>query len=157
MKAIEVYLGSDGDVTRRFYGELEKRGPIGTIAVNLFRAQKSSGLAKVYRGGIRGKASYKSMAYDRKAWAMQNLAKALGEHAGSLGIRYGWKSDPSTVFGERASWVLYVDLPRHGQVSFHSPARGEGRDYEGDWDGHRKSADRIIAFCDQVYALEVAA
>ena len=30
--------------------------------------------------------------------------------------------------------ILYIDLPT-GQVSFHSPNRGEGPEYEGGWDG----------------------
>jgi len=43
-----------------------------------------------------------------------------------------------------------VDLPE-GQVSFHSLARYAGPDYAGDWDGQRKSEERILRFCDQVF------
>ena len=149
MKALTVYQGSDGELTKQYYTELEKRGPMGIVAVNLFRAQKCSSRAKVYRGGIRGQGSYKSMAYDRKQWSMNNLVKALGEHSESLGIAYGWKEDPATTAFE---WVLYVDLPT-GQVSFHSPTRGTGPDYSGDWDGQKLSADRIVQFCDRVFAM----
>ncbi len=148
MKAIEVYSGSDGELTMRYYAELLRRGPLGVIAVNLFRAQKCSSRAKVYRGGIRGKGRYKDMAYDRKEWSMQNLCKVLGEHGAALGIRYGWKDDPAQ---EYHSWVLYIDLPT-GQVSFHSAARLDGPDYLGDWDREHKSAERIIAFCDSVFS-----
>lgn len=151
MKAFEVYLGSDGELTRRYYAELEKRGPIGIVALNLFRAQKCSARAKVYRGGIRGRGSYKGMAYDRKSWSMSNLCQALGEHGDSLGIAWGWREDSGVLFGERASWVLYVDLP-NGQVSFHSPTRGSGPDYPHEWDQSKLSAERIVAFCDAVYS-----
>jgi hypothetical protein len=157
MKAIEVYAGSDGALTRSYYAELEKHGPAGIIAMNLFRAQKCSARAKVYRGGIRGQGSYKRMAYERKSWSMQNLARILAEQAGSFNIIYGWKQDHSTVFGQDTSWVLYVDLPGYGQVSFHSPVRGEGPDYAGDFDGAKKSEERILAFCDSVFFQEGAA
>jgi hypothetical protein len=146
MKAIEVYQGSDGEVTRAFYEDLYEHGAIGAVAVNLFRAQKCSARAKVYRGGLRGKGRFKDMAYERKNWSLDNLCKALLEHGVALGITFGWKQDPAQEFH---SWVLYVDLP-HGQVSFHSAARGDGPDYTGDWDGQHKSAERIIAFCDSV-------
>jgi hypothetical protein len=152
LKAIQVYQASDGQLTKRFYAELEKRGPAGHVAVNLFRAQKCSTRAKVYRGR-----RFKNAAYDTKQWAMQNLTAILAKHAEELWIIWGWKQDPSTVFGEQASWVLYVELPRQGQVSFHSPTRGAGPDYASAFDGQHKSAERIIAFCDQVYAQEVAA
>jgi hypothetical protein len=152
MRAADVYAGSDGALTTAYYIELQKRGAIGLVAVNLFRAQKCSGRAKVYRGR-----RYKDAAYDRKQWSMDNLAKILAAQADALGIRYGWKQDPKTLFGEKASWVLYVELPELGQVSFHSPARGEGPDYPGEFDGEHKSEERIIAFCDCVHALEVVA
>lgn len=150
MKAMEVFAGSDADVTKKFYASLSSRGPIGDVAVNLFRAQKSSARAKVYRGGIRGQGSFRRMAYDRKAWSMGELCKILAAHAGELGIRYGWKRDSRIIFGEMQSYVLYVDLPDLGQVSFHAPARGAGPDYEGTWDGQHASIDRILFFCDRV-------
>ena len=144
MKAREVFHGSDGAITRRYYAELEQIGPIGVIAMNLFRAQKCSTRAKLYRGGIRGVGSYRGMAYDRKGWSLEKLCEALFEH--NL-IRYGWKVDP---LEDRNPWVLYVDLPE-GQVSFHSPNRYAGPEYAGDWDGILgASADRILAFCDRV-------
>ena|SRR5581483_7482755 len=155
MRAAHIYVGSDGDLTKAYYAELEKRGPIGTVAVNLFRAQKCSARAKVYRGGVRGRGSYKSMAYDRKAWAMQNLCTCLLQHSREVGISYGWKQDPHTLFGMEPSWVLYIDLPQ-GQVSFHSPVRYGGPDYPGDWDQMKASVDRILEFCDSVMQLPAA-
>lgn len=146
MRAIDVYQTSDGSVTMAFYGELQKRGAIGLVALNLFRAQKCSARAKVYRGGIRGHGSYRGMAYDRKNWSMANLCRILDENAEKLGIRWGWKQDPAA---EYHAWVLYVDIPQ-GQVSFHSSQRLSGPDYPGDWDGRHLSAERIITFCDQV-------
>ena len=146
MTAMEIYLGSDGDATKAFYAELEKAGPIGIVAVNLMRAVKCSTRAKLYRGGIRGRGSYKNMAYDRKQWAMDNLCKVLLAHGESLWINFGWKKDPAQKYHE---WVLYCDLPQ-GQVSFHTASRGAGPDYLNDWDGQHKSPERIIQFCDSV-------
>lgn len=125
---LAVYRGSDGDATKRLYAELEQLGPIGTIAVNLFRAQKCSERAKVYRGG-----GYRHEAYARKQWSMDNLCKALAQHAGTCSIRWGWKPDPSMAPDDPYRFVLYVDLPT-GQMSFHGP-RGNGPDYGGEWDG----------------------
>ena len=52
-RVMQTYQGSDGEATRALYAELQQRGPVGVIAVNLFRAQKNSARAKVYRGGVR--------------------------------------------------------------------------------------------------------
>jgi hypothetical protein len=146
MTALEVYAGSDGAETRAFYAELETLGAIGLVAMNLFRAQKCSSRAKVYRGGIRGKGSYRSMAYDRKGWSLKQLCEILQAHSSEVGIAFGWGRDESEHLN---SWVLYVDLPC-GQVSFHSPERYEGSDYQGQWDGKRASEQRIIQFCQSV-------
>jgi len=142
-----IYNGSDGAATTSYYNELSKRGPLGLVAINLFRASKCSARAKVYRGGVRGMGSFRSMAYERKNWSMNQLVAVLAKHASTLGITYGWKYDPAQPVH---SWVLYVDLPQ-GQVSFHTGHRGEGPNYAGKWDGSHASADRIIAFCDQVF------
>ncbi len=147
MKASHVYEQSDGKLTQRYYDELTKRGTLGIIAVNLFRAQKCSSRAKVYRGR-----RFKSAAYDRKQWSLGLLVEALEAFGRQLGIRFGWKEDRSQEWNP---WVLYVDLPQ-GQVSFHSPDRGDGPDYPGEWDGLKASVDRILEFCDQVYSDTVA-
>lgn len=157
MNVLEIYKGSNGDSTKALYGELEKRGAIGAVALNLFRACKCSERAKLYRGGIRGKGSFKSMAYDRKAWSMSLLCAILAAHGEELGITWGWKDDPNTVFGNESSWVLYVDSP-HGQCSFHSPSRGNGPDYQGEWDGQRcMTTQRVIDFATALLKAEVAA
>jgi hypothetical protein len=150
VRAREVFEGSSADVTKAYYAALAKRGPAGDVAVNLMRAQKCSTRAKKYRGGIRGVGSYRSIAYDTKNWAMENLCKVLDAHGKRLKIRFGWKLDPDVVFGEKPSWVLYIDLPQ-GQVSFHSPTRLSDHDYAGEWDRQRLSEERILAFCDSVY------
>ncbi len=150
MKAIEVYQGSDGELTKAYYAALEKQGPIGIVAVNLFRAQKCSARAKVYRGGIRGVGRFKDLAYERKGWSLQNLAKTLGQHGAALGISFGWGKDPKQEWN---SHVLYIDLPVVGQVSFHSPTRYEGPDYPGEWDGQHQSESRVVEFCEHVYHL----
>jgi hypothetical protein len=146
MNVWNIYEGSDGKATKALYHKLETRGMIGVVAVNLFRAQKCSARAKVYRGGIKGKGSYSAMAYQRKNWSMENLCRVLGENADKLGMRYGWKRDDGTPGYE---WLLYVDLP-NGQVSFHSAVRLDGPDYLGEWDNKKKSAERIIIFCEKV-------
>src|ERR1700676_464322 len=57
---LSIYAGSNGDATKALYASLEKRGPVGLIALNLFRACKASERAKIYRGR-----SYKGAAYDK--------------------------------------------------------------------------------------------
>ena len=145
MTARLVFEQSNGEVTRQYYADLNSRGPLGQIAVCLFRAQKTSTRAKRYRG--RG---YRGAAYDVKSWSMGEVCKLLAEHGEFLGFRYGWKEDPSVPFGEDPSWVLYVDIPQFGQVSFHSPSRGTGPAYAGDWDQQHASEERILAFCDHI-------
>jgi hypothetical protein len=144
MKAIEVLGQNDGEVTKAYYAELASRGPIGRVAVALFRSQKRSSRAKDYRRG-----KYRRLAYDVKQWSLDQLCRELAEHGAELGITYGWRQDPDTIFGGDPSWVLYCDLPQ-GQVSFHSPSRGKGPDYLTDWDRSKASAERIVAFCDSV-------
>lgn len=156
MNPAEIYAGSNGELTKQLYATLETLGPRGVIALNLFRAQKASARAKVYRGGIRGQGSFKRMAYDKKSWSIDLLCGVLQLHAlPGDGLTWGWKQDPDVLFGERPSWVLYVDLPE-GQVSFHSPTRGAGPDYLGDWDGSGLSEQRIIAFVSRVLLGEPA-
>lgn len=146
MNSASVYTGNDGELTKRYYALLKLSGPVGDVAVNLFRAQKCSSRAKKYRGGIRGRGSFRGMAYERKEWALRELCKFLAAHPELFA--FGWKRDPKMErFGPE--WVLYVDLPE-GQVSFHSPARFDGQDYAGEWDGLHASESRILAFCDRV-------
>lgn len=146
---VRTYEGSDGDATKALYAALDQRGPAGQVALNLFRAQKNSARAKVYRGGRRGGGSFRGMAYDRKQWAMGNLAAILEAHAAELSLRWGWGTDAAQG---RHNVVLYVDLPT-GQVSFHTEARGPGPDYPGEWDGARdRSVDRICRWAARLLA-----
>ena len=48
MKALEIFQGSDAEVTKAYYAQLATRGAAGELAVNLLRAQKASSRAKVY-------------------------------------------------------------------------------------------------------------
>lgn len=130
---LSIYEGSNGDATKALYAELEQRGPLGIVALNLFRANKNSARAKVYRGGIRGKGSFKSMAYERKQWAIDNLVSVLTQHAEALGITWGWGVDEKQEYHRH---VLYVEAPT-GQISFHVRDRGDGPDYAAGWDGVR--------------------
>lgn len=145
MTALEVYKQNDGSVTTRFYAHLCTLGPLGRVAVALFRAQKRSISAKKYR-----KRQWTRSAYDVKSWSLEQVCLELKRNP-ELGFSYGWAQDPNCRFGGEASWVLYVDLPYGiGQVSFHSPTRGEGPAYTGKWDGQHRSAERIIRFCNEV-------
>lgn len=178
MNVREIFHGSDGEATKLLYAELEKRGPIGTIALNLFRAQKASTRAKVYRR------KFKGAAYDKKNWSLRNLcdalikAEALPMNArelsaesidhwrdwaeGNRKIRTCFVSDPpmkepvALVWGWKADpaaeyhrSVLYVELPT-GQVSFHSATPLTNHRYHGEWDGQHVSAERIIRYVDHV-------
>jgi hypothetical protein len=147
-----VYKGSDGEATKALYAVLRERGVTGALAVELFRAQKASERAKLYRGGVRGQGSYRGMAYDRKQWAMDNLCKALLQSCSLL--QWGWGVDDKQAVHRH---VLYVDLPT-GQVSFHTGARGEGADYGKPWDGMPgQSADRICRWVARILAPAEAA
>lgn len=148
MTAKEVFEQYNGDVTREYYQQLSQVGPIGRIAVALFRAQKRSTAAKRYRKG-----HFRRAAYDVKEWSMSELCKELTQHAESLTFTWGWKQDHNVPFGGESSWVLYVDIPIFGQVSFHSPSRDIGPDYPGEWDKSHFSAERIIHFCDSVLTI----
>ncbi len=141
MNVRHIYEGSDGEATRALYARLEKLGPAGVIALNLFRASKCSARAKVYRGG-NGRGSFRGMAYDRKNWSLKNLCEALERHGDELGIRWGWKEDPAQAFHR---WVLYVELPT-GQVSYHADGPMGGRRFVGEWDGFRDSAGRVLLY-----------
>lgn len=135
---MHVYAGSDGDATKALFTRLETCGPLGIVAVNLFRAHKASARAKVYRGGIRGQGSFKRMAYERKQWAMDNLDVALRER--DHGLAWGWKEDAKEPVHR---WVLFVETPT-GQVSFHTEFRGAGPDFSGEWDGVRDQGSTRI-------------
>ncbi len=149
-----IYAGSDGDATRALYDALGLCGPAGTVATNLFRACKASERAKVYRGGQRGRGSFRAMAYERKGWAIDNLAAALSAHAAALDIVWGWGMDGQVI---GYSHVLYVDTPA-GQISFHSPYKGKGPDYPGVWDGARGMApQRVCSFAARVLTGEGSA
>lgn len=139
---LSIYEASNADATRALYADLERLGAMGTIAVNLFRAQKASQRAKVYRGG-NGHGSYRSQAYGKKQWSMDQLAAALTAHGRDFDLRWGWQEDAAQPFH---IWVLYVDLPE-GQVSFHTADRGQGPDYPHPWDrAHGMGPARICRF-----------
>lgn len=150
---IRVFEGSNGEETRQLYARLERIGPAGIIAMNLFRACKSSARAKVYRGGIRGQGSYRAMAYDRKHWSLKNLCDALTAHADELAIVWGWGIDDTQPMHRH---VLYVEVAT-GQVSFHTGERLHGPDFPRAWDGVRgAAADRICRHIARLLAGEVS-
>ena len=139
---LNAYVGSNAELTKALYAQLAALGPIGAVAMNLFRAQKASARAKVYHGR-----QYKDAAYSKKDWSLQQLCDILEKHAGEMAITWGWKEDPMQPYH---SQVLYVDLPT-GQASFHPKTRGKGPDYKGDWDNQKdRTATRIIQWCSQL-------
>lgn len=139
---VAVYEGSDADATRALYARLFAVGVAGAVAVNLLRASKASARAKLYRGG-NSRGRYRDQAYEKKAWALDQLAMMLTRHAAELSIAWGWGVDPAQEYHVA---VLYVELP-NGQVSFHAATRGEGPDAPRPWDGARgMSAGRICAY-----------
>lgn len=136
---MQVYKGSDGNATSTMYGRIALRfGDRGQVAINLFRACKTSERAKRYSR------RYKGAAYDTKNWSLAQVCKHLATHGQALGIGWGWAVDVAAA--ERDDpfrHVLYVDIPT-GQVSFHSRERGDGPDYRRDWDGQRGLAPERI-------------
>lgn len=130
-----IYEGSNGEATTALYRRLEALGPVGVIAVNLFRACKASERAKLYRGGAgfkpKRRSKYSGMAYDKKDWSIGNLADMLLKHGAEVSdvLCWGWALDPGT---ERYHNVLYIDLPT-GQASFHTSSRRAGPDYTKGW------------------------
>lgn len=153
-RVLRVYNGSDGDATSALYADLEDLGAAGRIALNLLRACKASERAKKYRGGQRGRGSYRAMAYGKKEWSLNNLCKELTHSAASCGLSWGWGVDDKQ---EVHRHVLYVDLPT-GQASFHTGGRGEGPVYDGEWDGMPgQSAGRICAWAARLLTAAEAA
>lgn len=149
MRAAEVFQGSDAAVTRAYHCDLKRAGDLGNIAVALLKAQKASNRAKRYRGGPSRGQSYSKMAYQRKQESLKELCQLLTFRGSD--VQWGWKLDPNAVATRQpAKWVIYVDLPGHGQVSFHNVERLTGPDYPGEWDGRHVSAQRICSFCDSI-------
>ncbi len=70
--ADHVFHQQDGRITKAYYAELSALGPIGLVALNLFRAQKRSSRAKDYRRG-----KWRRAAYDVKSWSMDELCRIL--------------------------------------------------------------------------------
>jgi hypothetical protein len=140
--AKEIFNQQNGDVTKGYYAEMNKKGLPGQLAVALFRSQKRSTAAKKY-----GRSRFRRDAYDVKNWSISEVCRILGTmQAFESAPQWGWKRDPNTPGYE---WVLYVDLPT-GQCSFHTADRLNGPDYAGEWDGVGMSEERICRYCDLV-------
>jgi hypothetical protein len=146
MRGKEAYYSRNGPDSAAFTKRLERTGPLGMIAAQLFRAQKASEKAKLpgyRRAGAYGR-SFSSFSYEAKEAALNTLVSFLAEN--NVEITWGWGEDASQP---HARWVLYVELPT-GQVSFHSPTKFTGPDYANEWDGSQQSVDRILKFCDNL-------
>lgn len=143
-----VFEGNNGDDTKALYALLDGLGPHGMLCTALFRAQKRSERAKQYQKA-RGARRYAGAAYDVKQWSLQEVCRIMALHPEALQLPYGWKQDHTTRFGERSSWVLYVDTP-HGQASFHAPSRCYGPEYVGEWVKGEGSREAILRYCECV-------
>ena len=143
-----VFRGSNGDVTRALYAKLEAAGPLGVVAVNLFRACKTSERAKVYRKGP----GHKTASYARKDWSIENAARELAAMSPAP-FQWGWNIDRILQGNQDPHHhVVYFDLPT-GQVSFHAGSRYAGPDYPGKWDRAVGTApNRITRWCAAVLA-----
>lgn len=152
---MRIYQGSNGEATKMLYRDLEAFGPMGVIALSLFRASKCSERAKVYRKGP----GYKTEAYARKDWSIKNLAAILllAQRAGQVDLKWGWAVDEELRGrADPHHHILYVELPT-GQVSFHVGHRYDGPDFAGQWDGVRDvQAERICRFVVSVFQMEMA-
>jgi hypothetical protein len=147
---LAVYNGSNGEATRAMYERLTAIGPRGDLAVNLFRAHKTSHRAKKYRGG-NGRGSFRGQSYDTKQWSIGNICRLLVANGEAWRYTWGWGRDEKAIGFEH---VLYVDIPP-GQVSYHSEYRGDGPDYSGKWDGViNAGADRISRYCAMLFAAD---
>lgn len=133
-----IYSGSDPAASRKLCLTLEKKSHLGKIASELYRSQKASARAKVYRGG-----NYRDLAYERKGACLRKLCEILS--LDSCGLVWGWGKDKDGYLDD----VLYIDLPQ-GQVSFHSSERFKGPKYQFSWDCQHESEDRIVAFIESV-------
>lgn len=129
-----IYNGSSGSATRGLYAQLEAFAPRGPIAVKLLQACKASERAKKYTR------RFASAAYDKKDWALGELCRALVAEPDVISS-WGWGFDAKAIGFEH---VLYVDVPRAGQISFHTSYRRDGPDYAGAWDGVKAVAARRI-------------
>jgi hypothetical protein len=143
MLAKLVFDQKNGDVTKAYYAEMNKKGLLGQLAVALFRAQKRSTAAKKYRKG-----SWKRDAYDVTNWSLSEICRVLNVmQAFEMFFSWGWKKDLNTPGYE---WVLYVETPK-GQASFHSSERLNGPDFNGEWKPIPCSEESILDFCDSIW------
>ena len=145
MHAVDAFKTTKADETVAYQNELILRGELGQIAFGLFRAQKRSTKAKSYRGAMRRNS------YDGKGEALQYLDAALTLWDAEFGINWGWKKDPKQEYHNQ---VLYVELPGHGQCSFHSSAAAGPKQFGGEWDSSKPVIETVLEFCDFVIQSE---
>jgi Putative quorum-sensing-regulated virulence factor len=50
--------------------------------------------------------------------------------------------------------ALYVELPDHGQCSFHSASAASNKEFAGQWDSSKPVHETILEFCDFVFQSE---
>jgi hypothetical protein len=89
-----------GEATKALYARLEACGVQGFLAVQLFRACKSSERAKVYRGGNR-QGSYRRQAYDRKQWSLRRSRSRPG-------LSGEWDGRPGQSASRVCVWVARI-------------------------------------------------
>lgn len=149
----QVYRSYDGGNEYPLYSILQSAGGVFAIAAYLLRAQRMSESAKsvnlsgfsfLDREDYAALRDARRRKYDGKQQGIDDLCNALKIDADRFGIVWGWGVDDQQPVYRH---VLYVDLPRKKQVSFHCAARGAGPDYALPWDGvPNASGDRILGF-----------
>lgn len=145
MHAVDAFQTKIASETVAYQNELILRGELGQIAFGLFRAQKRSTKAKDYRGSLR------RSSYDGKNEALKYLDSALTLWDAELGINWGWKRDQRQEYHNQ---VLYVELPDHGQCSFHSATSVSKKEFDGEWDSSKPVLETVLEFCDFVMQSE---
>lgn len=139
LTAVQVFYQHSGDVTKAYYEQLAAHGPMGELAVALFRALKRS--KKTTGIGFRRISRRKTEQYDYAEayeWAVNELIRVLVTNPPSK-LPWGWRD--STLFVELPTGMVAFDCPEQGlapfcPIRFEPPA--ESRDL------------RIIKFCDSL-------
>lgn len=142
MQGLDALAARDAAVTVQYQDGLLKRGLCGQLAFGLFRAQKNSVKAKGYVRGV-----WRRGAYEVKNESIDYVDTLLQKHGEALKIKWGWKKDKECTNYEH---VLYVDVFKFGQASFHASRPSSDKRYEGEWSGIKNTGFVIANFCDWV-------
>jgi hypothetical protein len=143
MRAREVYDGSDGELTKRYYAALAERGVIGfdrdesLPCTEVLRPGEALSRRRVQRRSVRPEELVMGLLCSRAGAAMRGARNRVRVEGRSQGRRTTSGCSTSTC--------------PPAKCSFHAAAHGEGPDYSrATGTGSIQRAERILAFCDQV-------